>query len=90
VIEEFRFACANGISTETDNVTDEGDAVVSDGEGEETSDVSLVALVETLKQQPARRLMIVEIVLNRLTATHDTSLKPKREKRNITNSAIFS
>ena len=65
MIEEFRFAFANGISTETDNVTDEGDAVVSDGEGEETGNMPLIAFVETRKQQTARRLMIVEIVLNR-------------------------
>lgn len=50
MIEEFFFAFGDGISTEVGDGADEGDAIVSDGEGEETSNVPLVALVESLKQ----------------------------------------
>jgi len=56
MMENLLLAFANGISTETGNVTNESDAVVSDGEGEETGNVSPVALVETCKQMLARRL----------------------------------
>jgi hypothetical protein len=50
VIDEFLFAFANGISTETGDVSDECDPIVSDGEGEETGDVALITFVKTLKQ----------------------------------------
>ena len=50
MIEEFFFAFGDGIPTEVGDMTDEGDPIVSNGEGEETSNVPLVTFVESSKQ----------------------------------------
>jgi len=85
VIEEFLFAFGDGISTESDNVTNERDAIVSDGEGKESGNVPLVTFVEPFKKQLARRLRLLKIVLNRLCATHRFSLKSEIKWGSITN-----
>jgi len=77
VVEEFGFSFANGITAESCDVSDESDAVMSDGEGEETGNVPLVAFVESVEQQPASRLVGGKVVLDGLTTSHGSSMIPK-------------
>ena len=51
-MEEFCFPFASSITTESCDVPDKSNAVMSDGDGKETGDVPLVVFVETLEQQP--------------------------------------
>jgi hypothetical protein len=50
LIEKFLLTFGDGITSESHNIADEGDAVMSDSECEKSGNVPLVAFVETLKQ----------------------------------------
>jgi hypothetical protein len=49
VIEKFLFAFGDGITSESHDIDDEGNAIVSNGKGKKSGNVTLVTLVETLK-----------------------------------------
>jgi len=77
IVEEFSLAFGDGIPIQSGEIADKGDTIMPDGEGEESGNVSLVAFVESLKQQSARGLVVSEIVLNHLGSTHGSSLMQK-------------
>jgi len=62
---------------------------MADCEGEESGNVSLVAFVESIKQQSARGLVFSEIVLNHLGSTHSSSLMMKSRRKQYNTSAQF-
>ena len=83
VLQKFFFSFGDGRASESGDVSDEGDAVVSDGESDETGNVALVAFVETFKQRATSGDVVLEIVADGLTTTHKSSLKREAEKGRI-------
>jgi hypothetical protein len=89
VVQKLTLAFGDGIPMESGEIADKGDTIMADGKGKESGDVPLVTLVEPFKQQPARRLVFSQIVLNHLGATHCSSLKTKTRKNQYNTSKHF-
>jgi len=87
VITKFFLAFGDGITCETEKVANEGNAIMSDGKGEESGDVATITFVETLEQQAASRVVGSKIVLNGLATTHGVSVIPNGESGRITKSS---
>ena len=80
MLQKFFFSFGNGRSSESGDLSDEGDAVVSDGESDESGNVSLVSFVEAFKQRATSGDVVLEIVSDGLTTTHKSALKREVEK----------